>query len=406
MPGAESYPRETRGVKPLGGPAAWVTDGQTCRSCWTSQAHPLYADVCHMAGILYKPDLDEARDRLTAWWNGEDLGRPALQLIAPRGEPLEQIPPRSEPEGWTGHYSTADFDYRAYLSATACTRQHYLAEAIPHVSPDLAPNCLALYLGCRGVERPGTVWCEPFVDTPEPPRFDIAHDNFYWDFTLRLAREQLKLGLDKFLVAYPDLIEGLDTLAAMRDTAQLLVDLIERPEWVTDCLTQITGRYFDCYDTLYDLVRDDRGGSVFWAWAPGRMSKLQCDFSAMISPDMFGHFMVPVLETMTSRLDYCMYHWDGPGAIPHHDHLLSIERLSMLQWTPGAGAEGVAHERWWPLYHKTVDAGKKVHLRGMGGGVDAVLALKREFGPKLKQFLIRMNTESPLEAEAIMKAAS
>ena len=43
---------------------------------------------------------------------------------------------------------------------------------------------------------------------------------------------------------------------------------------------------------LYDLLRDDRGGSHFWAWAPGRMAKLQCDFSAMISPQMFRQFMV------------------------------------------------------------------------------------------------------------------
>ena len=28
----------------------------------------------------------------------------------------------------------------------------------------------------------------------------------------------------------------------------------------------------------------------FWAWAPGRMSKLQCDFSAMISPEMLKSF--------------------------------------------------------------------------------------------------------------------
>ena len=34
----------------------------------------------------------------------------------------------------------------------------------------------------------------------------------------------------------PDLIEGLDTLAAMRDTQPLLIDLLERPEWVHDAL--------------------------------------------------------------------------------------------------------------------------------------------------------------------------
>jgi len=86
------------------------------------------------------------------------------------------------------------------------------------------------------------------------------------------------------------------------------------------------------------MMRDEVGGSIFWAWAPGRMAKFQCDFSAMISPAMFGEFMVPVLREMTERVSYCMYHWDGPGALGHHDHLLSLPRLTMLQWTPGADA--------------------------------------------------------------------
>ena len=358
-----------------------------------------------MTDLLHKPDFDEARDRLTTWWNGGDIGRPAMQITAPRKEPIEDVPVLPEPEGWTGRYSTADFDYRVNISARATIHNHYLAEAMPCVAPDLAPNCLALYLGCKGVEQPNTVWCEPFIDDPAAARFEVDEDNFYWQFTLRLSREQLRLGDEKFLVAFPDLIEGLDTLAAMRDTQTLLMDLIERPDWVHDCLTQITERYFDYYDVLYDMYKDDRGGSWFWAWAPGRMAKLQCDFSAMIGPDMFGEFMAPVLTKMTDRLDYSMYHWDGPGAIPHHDHLLAIPNLTMLQWTPGAGVEPVDDKRWWPLYHKTVEAGKKVILNNCAGK-DSLAALKREFGPKLKQFMINIRVESREQADEILALAA
>ncbi len=34
-----------------------------------------------MGGLLYKNDFDEARDRLTAWWDGEDIGRPAIFVV-------------------------------------------------------------------------------------------------------------------------------------------------------------------------------------------------------------------------------------------------------------------------------------------------------------------------------------
>ncbi len=357
-----------------------------------------------MSGLLYREDMDEVRERMTTWWNGGDIGRPAMQITARRPEPLEQIEAMPQPEGWVTRYSTISFEYRVNLSARQCISTYYLGEAVPSVAPDLAPNCLALYLGCKGVESPGTVWCESFIDDPEEARFEYDPDNFYWQFSSRLAREQIRLGEGKFLFTFPDLIEGLDTLAAMRDTQRLLVDLLERPEWVHKCLRQITDRYFHYYDILYDMFRDEVGGSIFWAWAPGRMTKFQCDFSAMISPGMFDEFMLPVLTEMSERVSYCMYHWDGPGAIRHHDSLLSIPKLDMLQWVPGAGQEPTYHKRWWPMYHKTVDAGKKLLISC--DRIETLKALKKEFGPKLKQFLINMGAQSPEHAEEILKVAS
>ncbi|MBI2503637.1 MAG: hypothetical protein HYW07_10450 [Candidatus Latescibacteria bacterium] len=299
--------------------------------------------------------------------------------------------------------STTDFSYRVNLSARACIHTHYLGEAVPAVAPDLAPNCLALYLGCTGVEMPGTVWCRPCIGRPEEARFAFDPDNFYWRFSLGLGREQKRLGQGKFLLQFPDLIEGLDTLAAMRSTEELLADLIERPAWVHTCLRQITDCYFHYYDLLYDLIRDEVGGSIFWLWAPGRMAKFQCDFSAMISPAMFAEFMAPVLSEMCQRVSYPIYHWDGPGAIPHHDHLLAIPGLKMLQWTPGAGAEPPGHRRWWPLYHKTIEAGKKVFIAIQD--LEALRELKGEFGPLLQQFYLGFGASSPAQAEEALDLA-
>lgn len=355
-----------------------------------------------MSGLLYRQDMDDVRRRLTTWWRGGDIGRPALQIYAPRQTPLEQIPPVPKPAGWVTDYSIRDFAYRVYLSQAGPGRVEYYGEAVPSVSPDLAPNCLALYLGCQGVDMPGTVWCEPFIHEPEQARFVYDPENVYWQFSLRLGREQVRRNAGKTLFQFPDLIEGLDTLEAMRGK-QLLFDLIDRPDWVHRCLRQVTDRYFHYYDMLYDLFRDEVGGSVFWAWAPGRMAKFQCDFSAMISPEMFGEFMVPVLREMTQRVAHCMYHWDGPGALPHHDHLLGLPDLDMLQWTPGAGREPTDHPCWWPLYHKTLDAGKRL-LIGCGSQ-DSLRALKREFGPRLKQFLIGYSAKDAAEAQEVLRLA-
>ena len=53
-----------------------------------------------MAGLLYREDMDDVRERLTTWWNGGDIGRPAMQITASRVEPLEHIPVMPEPAGW------------------------------------------------------------------------------------------------------------------------------------------------------------------------------------------------------------------------------------------------------------------------------------------------------------------
>jgi len=357
-----------------------------------------------VSSLLYREDIDEVRERLTTWWNGGDIGRPAMQITAPRPEPLEDIPAMAEPEGWVTGYSTTNFEYRVNLSARACVDTYFLGDRVPCIAPDLAPNCLALFLGCHGVEMPGTVWCEPCMSSPEEAKFEFDPDNFYWDFCLRLSREQLGLAKGKCQLQFPDLIEGLDTLDAMRGNHMLLTDLIDRPDWVHDCMRQITDMYFRYYDVLYDMFRDEVGGSNFWAWAPGRMAKFQCDFSAMISPAMFGEFMVPVLTEMCQRVGYAMFHWDGPGAIPHHDHLLSIDELPMLQWTPGAGQPATWDKFWWPMYHKTFDAGKKILIGA--DSIDRLKELKKEFGESFKGFLINMGVESPAVAEEALKVAS
>ena len=358
-----------------------------------------------MSALSYRADVDQAFDRLTTWWQGGDIGRPVMLITAKRPEPIEPIPVMAEPEGWSTHYSTRNFEYRVNLAARACINTYYLGEAVPQISPDLGPNCLALYLGCQGREGIDTVWFEPFIEELNQARFEFDPENFYWDFTLRLAKKQLEIGQGKFLTSFPDLIEGLDTLAAMRDTQPLLFDLMDQPQQVHQALDQIIERYFDYYDILYELIKDERGGSHFWAWAPGRMAKFQCDFSAMISPAMFKEFMVPTLQRMSERVDYCMYHWDGPGAIRHHDHLLSLPQINAIQWTPGAGAETVASKYWWPLYHKTIEAGKKMVLLNLEG-LDTLRIFKKEFGPKLKHFLISVQAQSLAEAEEILKIVS
>jgi len=369
-----------------------------------------------MSALEYRPDADEVRKRLSEWWNGGDIGRPAMLITAPRPEAALRgnTPLRSSatlpaepmaPDECCPQYTTKSLTYRVEREEYLQSRLMSFGEHMPTASPCLGHNCLALYLGCNAVERRDTVWFEPCIEDPDEAVFEYDPNNRYWDFQLRLIKGLLEAGRGKYLITFPDLIEGLDTLAAMRGTEQLLTDLVDRPEWVHGSLSRITELYIKHYDILYELIKDETRGSHFWAWAPGKMAKFQCDFSAMISPEMFRNFMVPVLESLTEHVDHCMYHWDGPGAIPHLDVLLSIPGIEMLQWTPGAGLEPATGRRWWPLFHKTIDAGKKICLTS-DVNLASLALLRREFGPKLKQFMFIVSARTPREAQAMLDLAT
>jgi len=362
-----------------------------------------------MESLLYRSDINEVRQRFSAWWNGEDIGRPVVLITTPSPKPAanDQTSFTAEPkapEGCCPQYTVKSLEYRVERADHLRARNMCLGEEVPVVSPCLGPNCLALYLGCTTVEGPDTVWFEPCIDDPDRARFMYDPDNPYWDFQLRLIKALLQRGRGKYLVAFPDLIEGLDTLSAMRGTERLLTDLIDRPEWVHRSLVSITDLYIKYYDIIYDLIKDETGGSCFWTWAPGKMAKFQCDFSAMISPSMFHDFMTPVLTRLSGHVTHCIYHWDGPGALCHLDELLSIPGIDVIQWTPGEGLEHPAHKRWWPLYHKILEQGKRVFI-SYGVDAESLSQIKREFGPKLKRFMLAVWTYTVEDAERILDLA-
>lgn len=359
-----------------------------------------------MSSLLYREDIDEVRNRLMTWWHGGDIGRPVMLVYAETGRPRERIAPMPKPRGWVTDYSTTDLAYRLYLARTAYLTTDCLGEAVPAVSPHIGAGSVALYLGSKGEETPGTVWFMPCIDSPDNARIQYDPANFYWDFTLRLGRAMVEQARGKMLVEFPDLIEGLDILASLRGTEPMLFDLIERPDWIHSALRRITDSYFRYYDMLYDLMRDEVGGSIYWTWAPGRVAKLQCDCSAMMSPAQFSEFMIPVLREMTERLSYSIYHLDGPVCVQHLASLCALPDLDMIQWTPGAGVEPTWHRRWWPILHQTFEGGKKLFLHWDGEPtVDDIKAFRREFGPHFRHFLFTMRTRSVQRAKDLLAAA-
>ena len=214
----------------------------------------------------------------------------------------------------------------------------------------------------------------------------------------------MELSRGKYLVGCPDLIENMDVLSSLRGAQTLLMDMVERPEWVEQKIWEINDVWFAAYQRIYDLIKLEDGSSAFGAfyiWGPGKVAKLQCDASAMFSPKMYKRFVVPALTAQCAWLDHSLYHLDGTQAMVHLDALLAIEPLDAIEWTPQAGIETGGNQRWHDLYRRILAAGKSVQVVNVE--LHEIQPLLDAVGPKGVYMLIQFKDER--EADQAMKLA-
>ena len=311
--------------------------------------------------LICRPDWEDAAERLTRWWAGESLGRPAMSLTAPSdGATSVDLPqPPSLWDRWTNpDYVVPRVD--ATIHSTA-----YFAEACPMEWVNLGAVSQVGYLGTKVVCAPSTVWHEPFVEEWTGYHPEVDRENEWYRITKRLTERMMDAADGKWFVGNGEMPEVGDVMSAIRGPQEFCMDLIEGPrgemERVRD---EIRAMMSGVYDEALGMLPAHWEGTSGWLriWHPGRTTTSQCDFSCMISKDMFDDFLAPALKRQTARVDGAMYHLDGEGALQHVDTLLELPNLRGIQWVPGDGSDPCYHPRWRPLLRKIIEAGKCVHL--------------------------------------------
>ncbi|MBN1874816.1 MAG: hypothetical protein JXA33_11350 [Anaerolineae bacterium] len=268
-------------------------------------------------------------------------------------------------------YAYTQPEWRARWNHYQLSKQQYPADVLPVANTDIGPGSLALFMGGDAKLAEDTVWFTPCIATGDPERhpplrFDPG--NSWWLITEATLRACAELGRGKYLVGCPDLIEDLDIVAALRDPQLLLMDMIERPDWVLEKVDEVNQAFFEAYQRIYDIIKLEDGSSCFGAfrlWGPGKVYKVQCDTSAMFSSRMFTKFVVPALTAQCEWLDYSMYHLDGHQCISHLDLLLDIEPLDAIEWTPDPQVPSGGDPAWYAMYRKILNAGKSVQAVGV-----------------------------------------
>lgn len=277
----------------------------------------------------------------------------------------------------------------------------YLGDSFPRFWPNLGPGIVAAFAGAQVHPAWDTTWF-----TPEKAgeiadlRVAINWKNVWWQRVSNITQAVVNCWGQDLAVGITDLGGNLDVLASLRDTRQLLMDLVKSPQEVNRLVKEVNCLWLACYNRLYELIIPAGHGVTCWGpcWSKGRGYMLQSDFSYMISPTMFERFVLPDLEACCAVMDYAFYHLDGQGQLVHVDTLLSMPRLRGIQWVPGYGKPPC--EEWLPLLKKIRLAGKLCQVTVSPQGA---LTIIRELGGKGFAFVIDEPQLTPDQGRAFME---
>lgn len=322
--------------------------------------------------MKYKKNWEETQEKFRNYWKHKNTGRPLMIVVAEK-EGAEALPEELRSKDMEDKYMNPQRMVASYRHW--CENHEFLGESFPNMSADFGPGSLAAYLGSDIEFRDRTVWfTECIEDWEEQPPLIFDPENKWFKKHMEVIKECRKLAGDDFYVAIPDLIENIDILASLRGAQNTLFDLIDEPEEMEKRIQEITDVYFEYYDRFYEAVKDETDNSscytIFQIWGEGKTAKLQCDFSAMMSPGQYEEFIVDSLRQQAKKLDNVLYHLDGPDAIKHVDALMKVEEIDALQWTSGDHGPDGTLEEWDEIYDKARRAGKSLWIKVYTGNVD------------------------------------
>ena len=326
--------------------------------------------------MLSKANWEETKTRWDMYWKRSLQGMPLMCVVAEK-------PGSVDPEIQAELKSKNMYDkYRDAKRIAARYRywaetHEFLADSFPNVSLDFGPGSLAAYLGSDIEFHPGTVWFKPCVDEWEGfPELRFDPENPWYKEHLQLFRDVKELADDDYYIGIPDIMENIDVLASLRGAQDTIFDMVDEPDEVEERISQVQKLYYRYFDSFYDICAKEENGvksscyTVFQIWGRGKTLKLQCDFSAMMSPKQFRQFIQPALMDQCGGANNVLYHLDGPDAIKHLPALMEVEGIDALQWTSGSYNPDGSNEMWFGIYDQVIKANKGLWVQIYDGKVE------------------------------------
>ncbi|MBN2302344.1 MAG: hypothetical protein JXN60_07515 [Lentisphaerae bacterium] len=346
--------------------------------------------------MKYKPDFEEAIPRLEAFWRGEFIDRPCMDITAPKGKPFHGHVPDTIEQRWT------DQNYIIENAEAKMESTYFAGEAVPIFRPNLGPDLFSALLGgtiCYNSER--TSWVAPFLDWNHLPSFEIDENSFEWQWHIKLYDRLKERSPDRYFVTVPDCHSGGDALLAMRGGTDLCMDIYDHPEEIKTVMKYLEKALVRFNEAFQKKVKEtgQNGHVTSWlrTWSPVFATPVQLDLLALISPAMFEEFFLNEVKLQCHVAENTIFHLDGPDAIKHLPIICELP-VNAVQWVPGAGQKPMI--AWLDLLKEIQSYGKGLHLSCHKDEVEVLVSELSSNG-----LYICTSADSPEEADELLKTA-
>ena len=312
-------------------------------------------------------DFEQIKERLSAFWAGEAMDRPAASIMCPAANPKPYIPPVSVEQKWL------DAAYRVKSFADTAGNYEYHAEAFPLFCVNLGPCVLANFVGSDYKLDETTVWFDrnPMIkdiNRREKLRFD--EQSIMWQTLLEITKRAAPHAGKDFLLGLTDFGGALDIAGALLGAEELYCLMYDEPEALTALCDEIDDVWIELFNKQNRINDELQSGYCTWQpmWKSTPWYPLQCDLSVSISADMFEKFALNSLRRLAKAVGgSTVYHLDGYAEHIHLDHILSIPEIVAIEWVPNPKGAWLNHydKTFFSMYKKIQDSGRRLIMRAV-----------------------------------------
>lgn len=233
--------------------------------------------------MKFKPDIEEVKKRMEAFWNMETADRALIAVPAPKekGGHISMFHnPRdltNAPEALRRYWEDPETIYENTITRLNAT---YLGgDALPVVFQNYGTSGHCNYFGAVPTYGNDTIWFDPVWASPACAAGSYTRNVL--EKHLAVARYLTEHAGDDYFVGMPDSTGSLDALGHLCGEDRVLTALIDEPDDVKAAVKILNGGWAETNEMFYQLSRAHNGGGVH-AWmhllAPGRLQHMTPPF--------------------------------------------------------------------------------------------------------------------------------